>query len=135
MENNEITFISSIELKSIFSDVKQFLMLKIYLITQGSRNPISIYWFIPTLSHLQNLPEKFYFERKKIDEWLLKSSNKSNDEVQQEAIEFLLRKKFLRLLSIIKLFKVRLSKFKVVRMISCLLQTRMMEKFITLCQR
>ena len=32
-------------------------------------------------------------ERKKIDEWLLKNSHKSNDEIQQEALEFSLRKK------------------------------------------
>ncbi|SFI60984.1 DNA binding domain-containing protein, excisionase family [Kaistella treverensis] len=34
-----------------------------------------------------------FFERKKIDAWLLKNSHKSNDEIQQEAIEFSLRKK------------------------------------------
>lgn len=34
-----------------------------------------------------------FFERKKIDEWLLRSSNKSHEEIQQEAIEFSLRKK------------------------------------------
>jgi len=34
-----------------------------------------------------------FFERKKIDEWLLKNSHKSNDEIQQEALEFSLRKK------------------------------------------
>lgn len=34
-----------------------------------------------------------FFERKKIDEWLIKNSFKSNDEIQQEAIEFSLRKK------------------------------------------
>lgn len=33
-----------------------------------------------------------FFERKKIDEWLLKNSHKSNDEIQQEALEFSLRK-------------------------------------------
>ncbi len=34
-----------------------------------------------------------FFERKKIDEWLLRNSHKSHEEIQQDAIEFSLRKK------------------------------------------
>lgn len=34
-----------------------------------------------------------FFERKKIDEWLLTNSHKSHEEIQQGAVEFSLRKK------------------------------------------
>lgn len=50
MENNEIILHKFNRIEKHFFGLKQFLMLKIYLITQGSRNPISINWFIPTLS-------------------------------------------------------------------------------------
>lgn len=34
-----------------------------------------------------------FFERKKIDEWLLQNSHKSSDEIKQEAIEFAFKNK------------------------------------------
>lgn len=34
-----------------------------------------------------------FFDRKKIDEWLLSNSSKSTDELKAEALEFSLRKK------------------------------------------
>lgn len=55
--------------------------------------------YIYKLVHSNNIPfskpngKLLFFERKKIDEWLIKNSFKSNDEIQQEAIEFSLRKK------------------------------------------
>lgn len=55
--------------------------------------------YIYKLVHTNSLPfskpngKVLFFERTKIDEWLLKNSHKSNDEIQQEAIEFSLRKK------------------------------------------
>lgn len=55
--------------------------------------------YIYKLVHTNSIPfskpngKVLFFERKKIDLWLLKNSHKSNDEIQQEAIEFSLRKK------------------------------------------
>lgn len=55
--------------------------------------------YIYKLVHTNSLPfskpngKVLFFERKKVDEWLLKNSHKSTDEIQQEAIEFSLRKK------------------------------------------
>lgn len=34
-----------------------------------------------------------FFERKKIDDWLLQNCQKSNDEIQREALEFISMKK------------------------------------------
>lgn len=54
--------------------------------------------YIYKLVHFNSIPfskpngKVLFFERKKIDEWLLKNSHKSNDEIQQEALEFSLRK-------------------------------------------
>ncbi|UFH31551.1 excisionase family DNA-binding protein [Chryseobacterium sp. C-71] len=54
--------------------------------------------YIYKLVHSNSIPfskpngKVLFFERKKIDEWLLKNSHKSNDEIQQEALEFSLRK-------------------------------------------
>lgn len=55
--------------------------------------------YIYKLVHTNSIPfskpngKVLFFERKKIDNWLLKNSHKSNDEIQQEALEFALRKK------------------------------------------
>lgn len=55
--------------------------------------------YIYKLVHSNSIPfskpngKVLFFERKKIDEWLLKNSHKSNDEIQQEAIEFSLSKR------------------------------------------
>jgi len=55
--------------------------------------------YIYKLVHTNSLPfskpngKVLFFERTKIDEWLLKNSHKSNDEIQQEALEFSLCKK------------------------------------------
>lgn len=54
--------------------------------------------YIYKLVHKNSIPfskpsgKVLFFERKKIDEWLLKNSHKSNDEILQEAVEFALRK-------------------------------------------
>lgn len=54
--------------------------------------------YIYKLVHSHSIPfskpnrKVLFFERKKIDEWLLKNGYKSNDEILQEAIEFSLRK-------------------------------------------
>lgn len=55
--------------------------------------------YIYKLVHKNSIPfskpngKVLFFERKKIDDWLLQNSYKSNDEIQREALEFISKKK------------------------------------------
>ncbi|MCD1118100.1 helix-turn-helix transcriptional regulator [Chryseobacterium turcicum] len=55
--------------------------------------------YIYKLVHSNSLPfskpngKILFFDKSKIDEWLLSNSSKSNIEIEQEAIEFALKKK------------------------------------------
>lgn len=55
--------------------------------------------YIYKLVHSNSLPfskpngKILFFDKSKIDEWLLSNSSKSNLEIEQEAIEFALKKK------------------------------------------
>lgn len=55
--------------------------------------------YIYKLVHSNSLPfskpngKILFFDKSKIDEWLLSNSSKSNNEIEQEAIEFALKKK------------------------------------------
>lgn len=94
MENNEIIIhkLNRIE-KHIFG-LKAILNVEELSDYTGFKKS-----YIYKLVHTNAIPfskpsgKILFFERKKIDEWLLKNSHKSNDEIQQEAIEFSLRKK------------------------------------------
>ncbi len=94
MENNEIIIhkLNRIE-KHIFG-LKAILNVEELSDYTGFKKS-----YIYKLVHNNSIPfskpsgKILFFERKKIDEWLLKNSHKSNDEIQQEAIEFSLRKK------------------------------------------
>jgi DNA binding domain, excisionase family len=94
MENNEIIIhkLNRIE-KHIFG-LKAILNVEELSDYTGFKKS-----YIYKLVHTNAIPfskpsgKILFFERKKIDEWLLKNSHKSNDEIQQKAIEFSLRKK------------------------------------------
>jgi excisionase family DNA binding protein len=94
MENNEIIIhkLNRIE-KHIFG-LKAILNVEELSDYTGFKKS-----YIYKLVHTNAIPfskpsgKILFFERKKIDEWLLKNSHKSNDEIQQEVIEFSLRKK------------------------------------------
>lgn len=94
MENNEIIIhkLNRIE-KHIFG-LKAILNVEELSDYTGFKKSY-IYKLVHTNSFPFSKPSGkiLFFERKKIDEWLLKNSHKSNDEIQQEAIEFSLRKK------------------------------------------
>ena len=55
--------------------------------------------YIYKLVHTNSIPfskpngKILFFERKKIDEWLLSNSSKSNNEIEQDAFEFAIKKK------------------------------------------
>ena len=55
--------------------------------------------YIYKLVHSNSLPfskpngKILFFDKSKIDEWLLSNSSKSNNEIEQEALEFALKKK------------------------------------------
>ena len=55
--------------------------------------------YIYKLVHSNSLPfskpngKILFFDKSKIDEWLLSNSSKSNIEIEQEALEFALKKK------------------------------------------
>lgn len=94
MENNEIIIhkLNRIE-KHIFG-LKTILNVEELSDYTGFKKS-----YIYKLVHNNSIPfskpsgKILFFERKKIDEWLLKNSHKSNDEIQQEALEFSLHKK------------------------------------------
>lgn len=94
MENNEIIIhkLNRIE-KHIFG-LKAILNVEELSDYTGFKKS-----YIYKLVHANSIPfskpsgKILFFERKKIDEWLLKNSHKSKVEIQQEAIEFSLRKK------------------------------------------
>ena len=98
MENNEIILhkLNRIE-KHIFG-LKEILNVEELSDYTGFKKS-----YIYKLVHTNSLPfskpngKVLFFERKKVDEWLLKNSHKSNDEIQQEAIEFSLCKNKARL--------------------------------------
>ncbi|AZA56283.1 helix-turn-helix transcriptional regulator [Chryseobacterium shandongense] len=94
MENNEIIIhkLNRIE-KHIFG-LKAILNVEELSDYTGFKKS-----YIYKLVHTNSIPfskpsgKILFFERKKIDEWLLRNSHKSNDEIQHEAIEFSLGKK------------------------------------------
>ena len=93
MENNEIILhkLNRIE-KHIFG-LKEILNVEELADYTGFKKSY-IYKLVHSNSIAFSKPngKVLFFERKKIDEWLLKNSHKSNDEIQHEAIEFSLRK-------------------------------------------
>jgi len=94
MENNEIILhkLNRIE-KHIFG-LKEILNVEELSDSTGFKKSY-IYKLVHTNSLAYSKPngKVLFFERKKVDEWLLKNSHKSNDEIRQEAIEFSTRKK------------------------------------------
>ena len=94
MENNEIILhkLNRIE-KHIFG-LKTILNVEELAEYTGFKRS-----YIYKLVHSNSLPfskpngKILFFEKSKIDIWLLQNSSKSVDEIQQEAIEFALQKK------------------------------------------
>jgi len=93
MENNEITLHKLNRVETYIFGLKFILNVEELSDYTGFKKS-----YIYKLVHTNSLPfskpngKVLFFERKKVDDWLLKNSHKSNDEIQQEAIEFSLRK-------------------------------------------
>lgn len=94
MENNEIIIYKLNRIEKHIFGLKTILNVEELSDYTGFKKS-----YIYKLVHTNSIPfskpfgKVLFFDRIKIDEWLLKNNHKSNDEIQQEAIEFSLRKK------------------------------------------
>ena len=94
MENNEIILHKLNRIEKYIFGLKEILNVEELSDYTGFKKSY-IYKLVHSNSIAFSKPngKVLFFERKKIDEWLLRNSHKSHEEIQEKAIEFSLRKK------------------------------------------